>query len=71
MRPRRKGFTVEQRVLDSSHVDIPLFFAGSMCTVLPGQLTDFFFYSVLPARLLTQRAVFIDCNVQFQGHHHG
>jgi hypothetical protein len=25
----------------------------------------------LPARLLTQRAVFIDCNVQFQGHHHG
>jgi hypothetical protein len=25
----------------------------------------------LPARLLTQRAVFIDYNVQFQGHHHG
>jgi hypothetical protein len=25
----------------------------------------------LPARLLTQRAVFIDCNVQFQEHHHG
>ena len=42
-----------------------------MRTVLPGQLTDFFFYSVLPARLLTQRAVFIDCNVQFEGHHHG
>ena len=38
-----------------------------MRKVLPGQLTDFFFHSVLPARLLTQRAVFIDCNVQFQG----
>jgi hypothetical protein len=25
----------------------------------------------LPARLLTQRAVFIACNAQFQGHHHG
>jgi hypothetical protein len=42
-----------------------------MRKVLPGQLTDFFFYSVSPARLLTQRAVFIDCNVQIQGHHHG
>jgi hypothetical protein len=70
MRPRRKGFTVDQRVLDSSHVDIPWFFAGSMHTVLPGQLTDFFFYSVLPARLLTQRAVLIDMNDKFEEQHH-